>query len=44
MNVIKEVRKLVSEETFNNLRDELVSIEDWEYVYQLIIEALEEEE
>lgn len=44
MNVIKEVKKLVSEETFNNLRDELVSIGDWKYVYQLIIESLEEEE
>lgn len=43
MNVIKEVRKLVSEETFNNLRDELVSIRDWEYVYHLIIESLAEE-
>ena len=43
-NVILEVKKLVSEETFKELKNELSTYEDWESVYDEILKEIEEEE
>ena len=43
-NVIMEVKKLVSEETFKELRNELHTYEDWDSVYEEILKEIEEEE
>ena len=43
-NVILEVKKLVSEETFEELKNELHTYEDWESVYDEILKEIEEEE
>ena len=43
-NVILEVKKLVSEETFKELKNELHTYEDWESVYDEILKEIEEEE
>ena len=42
-NVILEVKKLVSEEKFNELKNELSSYEDFEAVYEEILKEIEEE-
>jgi hypothetical protein len=43
-NVIQLVKLLVSQETFENLKSELSSYEDWESVYDGIMKEIEEEE
>ena len=43
-NVILEVKKLVSEETFKELKNELHTYEDWGSVYDEILKEIEEEE
>lgn len=39
-NVILEVKKLVSEEKFNELKNELSSYEDFEAVYEEFLKGL----
>lgn len=43
-NVILEVKKLVSEETFKELKNGLNTYEEWESVYDEILKEIEEEE
>lgn len=42
-NVILEVKKLVSKEVFDELKNELACYEDWEDVYYEILREIEEE-
>ena len=43
-SVIFRVKNLVSEETFNELKNELGSYEEWESVYDEILREIDEED
>ena len=43
-SVMQLVKSLVSEETFNDLINELHTYEDWEEVYREILKEIDEED